>query len=179
MPGPGYAVLEDDEGRALLRFERVLPHPPERVWSALTAQEELYGWHPTPFELEPAVGGAIRFDAGGHGPEMPDGEVLEYDPPRTLAHTWGEDRLRWELEPHTQGCRLVLTHRFEDRFKAARDATGWDMCLEALASVLESPDAPRPERIDRVSPGWSELNHAYQERFGIPAELATPPPRSS
>jgi len=38
------------------------------------------------------------------------------------AHTWGEDELRWELRPHEDGCVLVLTHTFDDRFKAARDA---------------------------------------------------------
>src|SRR5918912_732649 len=50
------AVLEDDQGRSVLRFERVLRHAPERVWQALTEPGELGNWHPTPYELEPAHG---------------------------------------------------------------------------------------------------------------------------
>jgi hypothetical protein len=30
------AILQDEEGRSVLRFERLLRHPPERVWRALT-----------------------------------------------------------------------------------------------------------------------------------------------
>jgi uncharacterized protein YndB with AHSA1/START domain len=30
-----YAALRDEAGRAILRFERVVAHPPERVWRAL------------------------------------------------------------------------------------------------------------------------------------------------
>jgi hypothetical protein len=33
-----HATLEEVDGRPALRFERALPHPPERVWKALTAE---------------------------------------------------------------------------------------------------------------------------------------------
>jgi len=36
MSDTTYAVLKDGAGRAVLRFERVVTHPPERVWRALT-----------------------------------------------------------------------------------------------------------------------------------------------
>jgi hypothetical protein len=35
------AILQDHEGRAVLRFERPLSYPLERVWRALTEREEL------------------------------------------------------------------------------------------------------------------------------------------
>jgi uncharacterized protein YndB with AHSA1/START domain len=168
------AILQDEQGRAVLRFERTLRHSPERVWRALTESDELSGWHPSPFELEPSVGGTVRYLEVSEAPEMPDGEVTEYDPPRVLAHTWGEDQLRWELRPHDDGCLLILTHAFDDRFKAARDAAGWHLCLDALASMLDAGEAERDTR--RIPEGWPELNRAYEERFGIPPEKATPPP---
>jgi hypothetical protein len=34
MPVAPEAILQDQEGRAMLRFERKLAHPPERVWRA-------------------------------------------------------------------------------------------------------------------------------------------------
>ena len=169
------AVLEEDRGRPMLRFERALRHPPERVWRALTERAELSRWHPTPFELEPVAGGSVSFVSEEAGVEMPDGEVTEYDPPQVLAHTWGEDELRWELLPREDGCLLVLTHTFDDRFKAARDAAGWHQCLDALGSALDGTTAPQEDG-GRLPPGWRELNREYEQRFGIPADQATPPP---
>src|ERR671934_28515 len=80
----------------------------------------------------------------------------------------GDDLLRWELEPKGDGCRLVLLHIFDDRFKAARDAAGWHLCLDALETRLAgaSPGAPTGERA--IPGGWPELNAAYEQRFGIP-----------
>jgi uncharacterized protein YndB with AHSA1/START domain len=176
MPA-SHAVLQDHEGRWALRFERRLEQPPERVWSALTTEDELFDWHPTPFELEPAVGGRISFRRTPEGLEMPDGRVLEYDPPRLLAHTWGEDELRWELAAHEHGCVLRLTHIFDDRLKAARDAAGWDLCLDALAGSLAGVSRPQRGTGPSLPDGWSALNSQYQERFGIAAGEATPPPQ--
>jgi uncharacterized protein YndB with AHSA1/START domain len=182
MPDAANAVLQDEEGRSVLRFERVLRHPPDRVWRALTDPGELSAWHPTPFEVEPADGGGVvRYLPEGDVPDMPDGAVTEYDPPRLLAHAWGEDHLRWELQPHDGGCLLVLTHIFEDRFKAARDAAGWHVCLDALSEMVDG-ETPQlySHRAGGEAPaipqGWQELNREYEERFGIPPEKATPPP---
>jgi uncharacterized protein YndB with AHSA1/START domain len=178
MPVAPEAVLHDQEGRSVLRFERTLSHEPERVWRALTERGELTGWHPTPFEMEPEVGGTVRYvpgDEAPDAPEMPDGEVTEYDPPRVLAYTWGEDRLRWELRPDNEGCVLVLTHTFDDHFKAARDAAGWHVCLDALEAALQG-DANSRDVMSGPEKAWVDLNTAYEQRFGIPHDKATPPP---
>jgi uncharacterized protein YndB with AHSA1/START domain len=169
------AVLRDERGRAVLRFERTYPHPPERVWRALTDPDEMGGWHPSPFEHDPRAGGSVSYLPNPEIPEMPEGEVIEYDPPRVLAHTWSDDVLRWELRPHDDGCLLVLTHTFDDRFKAARDAAGWHVCLDALSAALAGAETSP----DMLTEGWSELNSAYEDRFGIPPEKATPPPEGS
>jgi uncharacterized protein YndB with AHSA1/START domain len=169
------AILQDAHGRSVLRFERLLRHPPEKVWKALTELDELRAWHPSPFELEPVLGGVVRY-LPPDGDAFGDGEVTEYHPPRVLAYTWGEDQLRWELEPREEGCLLVLTHVFDDRFKAARDAAGWHLCLDALSSSLDGAPSRRKGDDEGVPPGWRELNRAYEEQFGIPSDEATPPP---
>jgi hypothetical protein len=38
MPLARDAILQDQEGRSVLRFERTLRYPPERVWSADRSQ---------------------------------------------------------------------------------------------------------------------------------------------
>ena len=169
------AILEDDRGRTVLRFERTLRHPPERVWRALTEVDDLRGWHPSPFELEPEMGGTVRF-LPPDGDAFGDGRVTEYDPPRALAYTWGEDELRFELRDHDDGCLLVLTHTFDDHFKAARDAAGWTICLANLERALAGQPADAGGGSAEPPPEWQELNAEYQRRFGIPPEKATPVP---
>jgi uncharacterized protein YndB with AHSA1/START domain len=175
-----HATLEEVDGRPALRFERALPHPPERVWRALTDPEEQFTWHPTPARFEPETGGRAIWDPTGDVPDMDDGEVTDWDPPRLLGYTWVQeghrpDHLRWEIRPHADGCLLILVHTFEDRFKAARDGAGWHVCLDALAAGLDG--RPRRPGGDPDEPGpWTALNAEYQKRFGISPEEATPPP---
>jgi uncharacterized protein YndB with AHSA1/START domain len=88
------AILQDQEGRSTLRFERALSHPPERVWKALTELDELRAWHPSPFSFEPRVGSPLSFAPLPDGTAL-DGELLEYDPPRVLAYTWARTCSAW------------------------------------------------------------------------------------
>ncbi len=174
-----HAVLLEREGRSVLRFQRVLAHPRERVWRALTEREDLAAWHPTPFDLEPRAGGAIEFDAPEGMPTWPRGQVLACEQPSLLVHTWGpppEDELRWTLEEHGGGCLLTLEHHFADRFKAARDGAGWHLCLRALAALLDGREPAETGSPQSLPGGWSELNQNYQRRFAIDPHEATPVP---
>jgi uncharacterized protein YndB with AHSA1/START domain len=179
MPAKNGELIEVDE-RPALRFERVLPHSPERVWKALTDPDEMAAWHPTPARFEARAGGRVDFlDTGYEVFDVP-GEVLAYEPPTLLSYTWGQepgetpDRLRFELRPHDDGCLLTLVHSFDDRLKAARDGAGWHLCLDSLEGALDGAPQPPSESDD---PGtWEELNSEYQERYGILPEEATPPP---
>lgn len=101
--------------------EVIYPHPPERVWVALTDPRALAEWlMPNNFRAE--VGARFRF----HVDPMPgfsgisECEVLEVEAPRRLVYTWTvvptrptetpppAMRLEWTLEPHASGTRLVL-----------------------------------------------------------------------
>lgn len=176
------AIFEESGERATLRFERPLPHPPERVWRALTEPEEMFAWHPTPARFEPRAGGRVDWDPEGHVPDMEPGEVTDYDPPRLLGYTWGidesreDDHLRWELRPREDGCLVILVHTFSDRFKAARDGAGWHVCLDSLGAMLEGRTEPSGGASEVPGP-WEKLNARYQEKFGIPPEEATPVPK--
>ncbi len=175
MPLSADAILEDAKGRPALRFERLLDHPPDRVWLALTRLEDLRRWHPSPFELELRVGGTVNF-LPPVGDAFGSGLVTACEPPHLLEYSWGEDNLRWELEPCDSGTRLVLTHTFDDRLKAARDAAGWDLCLNALVTSLAGKAESLSRGESAIPAGWAALNQAYEQRFGIAPEQATPPP---
>jgi uncharacterized protein YndB with AHSA1/START domain len=99
-------------------LDAVYPHPPERVWRALTDPKELAAWL-MPNDFAPVVGHKFQFRVkpqwGWRG--IVDCEVLEVDPPRRLSYTWqGDPKYRvttvtWSLEPAPDGTRLVLEHR--------------------------------------------------------------------
>jgi len=154
-----------------LRFERTLAHPPDKVWRALTEPEHQAAWFPDAMEGERVVGATLRFVSR----EMPDypafhGEILVFDPPNTLEFTWGEDTLRFELEPTPGGTLLRFLDTFYELGKAARDGAGWHVCLEQLVHSLDGEELPwKPEE------HWQEVNAAYTEHLGPEASTLGPP----
>src|SRR5262245_26732204 len=115
---------------AIVRLERTLTHPPDVVWRALTNHDELLRWFPCEVVVEKwEVGAPMTFIFHEHDIEPMSGVVLEVDPPRELAFTWGEETLRMSLRPHGDG-RTILTLTDElARSFAARNAAGWEVCL--------------------------------------------------
>src|SRR5919197_916085 len=90
--------LIQDGDRWQLRFERQLPHPPARVWRALTEPEELRHWFPDQVAVsEWKVGAKLQFSDARARIEPFDGEVLAFEPPRVLEFRWGTDVIRFEL----------------------------------------------------------------------------------
>jgi uncharacterized protein YndB with AHSA1/START domain len=159
------SLEQAEDGTPMLRFERRYAHPVERVWRAITEPEELRAWFPQRVEFRPdlRVGAAVVYS---DDPNMPDatfdGEVLALDPPHLIELRWGTDLLRMELRADGDGTVLVFTDTFAERDKAARDATGWHVCLDALPSVLDGTPPPPGDPMDR----WAELNPGYVARFG-------------
>ncbi len=155
------ARLDIDDGRSTLRFDRLLAHPPERVWRAITDPAELGQWFPSAVIYEPRVGAPMQFDFGGeHGLDAWPGEVLEWDPPATFAFAWGDDVLRFALAPAGELTQLVFTHSFAHQpGKPARDAAGWSACLEAFDALLAGDLAG-------AAGSWSDHQEAHAALFG-------------
>jgi len=108
-----YGTYESYEGKPAVRFERVYPHPVERVWRSITVPEELATWFPSTIEGDLREGGALRFSFPDEIVEPMDGRVVELDPPKVFAFLWGKDLLRLELAPEGDGTRLTLTQTLE------------------------------------------------------------------
>jgi uncharacterized protein YndB with AHSA1/START domain len=132
------ATVVIGDGRPTVRLERQLSDPPSVVWKALTNREELRSWFPCDVVVEGGtwrVGAAISFP---FPPEIIDmtltGEVLEVVEPTRLAYTWGDDTLRFELSETGGGTLLVLYNELSPP-NAARNAAGWDDCLDRLAHL--------------------------------------------
>lgn len=141
-----------------VRLERVLASPPEAVWQALTEPEGLRGWFPCEISVDRwEVGASLTFSFPGHAEFTMDGVVLECDPPHSLAYLWGEETLRFQLEPVSSGSggtRLVMTDEMAASI-AARNAAGWHVCLDLLAG--------RPS--SQGDEGWRALFARYSAAY--------------
>jgi uncharacterized protein YndB with AHSA1/START domain len=154
------------DGRPGLRFERRLPHPPARVWTMLTDPDELAAWFPARVHVEAwEVGRALRFTFDEGGGET-TGRVLAVEPVRRLALEWEGDELLFELAGTDDGTLLTFTTLLAERDTAARNAAGWDVCLDALAGTSDAPSTGR-------TPAWEELYQGYVAG-GVPSGAAIP-----
>ena len=159
------------DDRPVLGFERRLSHPVDRVWRALTEPDELAGWFPSSVTLELGVGGRMSFTFED-GTRL-EGEITELDPPRLLAFNWGEDRLRFDLEPADGGHASVLhlTVALGERNKAARDAAGWHVTLDRLERRLGGEATVAPS--ERPTDEWRGYYDEYARR-GLPTGAPVP-----
>ena len=133
-----------------ISMEYDLPHPPARVWRALTDPELLAKWVMAN-DMRPVVGHAFTFRA--EPTPWWDGivhcEVLESDPPRLLRYSWRsgpessplDTVVTWTLTPTPSGgTRLALEQSgFLPANAFAYDGArmGWErMVGQGLTQVL-------------------------------------------
>ncbi len=107
-----------------IRIARDYPHPPEKVWRAVTDPALVPLWTATgaggrPEGFSPTVGTKFKFIAkpmpGWNG--VVDCEVLELNEPSLLRYSWtgGDGRgdvteVVYRLEPHAGGTRFSYEH---------------------------------------------------------------------
>ena len=148
-----------------LRLERSLAHAPEKVWRVLTEREFLRQWFPCDIEGEWQVGEPLKFMfLHGEGDNLPEedlrGEVLAVEPERLLEFRWGDHLIRFDLSAAGEGCRFALSESFDDASIGARDAAGWEMCLDNLDLILEGAAAAK-FAVDV----WRKKFEHYRQKF--------------
>jgi hypothetical protein len=99
-----------------------------------------------------------------------EGEMMVFDPPSALEYRWGDDTLRFDLEPRGDGCVLTFVNTLGELGRAARDAAGWHACLDLLGHHLAGEEPPWTP-FDR----WQQVHTTYVDRFGPEASTIGPP----
>ncbi|MFG2001587.1 SRPBCC domain-containing protein [Spirillospora sp. NPDC048911] len=151
-------VNETDGDLRTIRVDQFMPHPPERVWRALTDPDLLARWFmPCDFKLE--IGHRFTFTTDPRPNVRFQGvchcEVLEFDEGRMLRYSWtdpGEENgldstVTWRLEPEGTGTRLFLEHDGFDPDnpyqrlgrKIMGGGDGWAGVLRRFAGSLDEP----------------------------------------
>lgn len=167
-PGPaGDARIQRDGDKWTLVLVRDLKHAPEKVWEALTDPAHLREW--APFEANSSLataGATVRLTTAGM-PHVSETVVTRADAPRVLEYKWGNQDLRWELEPFGAGTRLTLWHNIDRRF-IAMGAAGWHICFDVLDHLLSGTPLGRMTGGEVMKfEGWQRLHSEYARQFGV------------
>ena len=119
--------------------EREIPHPPEKIWRALTQPHLIEEWLMNN-DFTPVVGHRFDFRADWGSVEC---RVLAVEPNQTLSYTWGAYGLAsvvtWTLTPTSAGTHLRMeqTGFRPDQPRYYQGAKyGWPRFLAALEQVL-------------------------------------------
>ncbi|CAN7702795.1 SRPBCC family protein [Caballeronia sp. LjRoot29] len=168
MPGPaaGAAVRKDGEKWTLI-LVRELRHPPEKVWKALTDPASLREWAPFDADRNLASVGPVKLSTvGTPTPQISASQVTRAEEPKLLEYRWGENDMRWQLEPVDGGTRLTLWHNI-DRGFISMGAAGWHICLDVLDRLVAGDPIGRIVGGEAMKFGWPRLNIEYGKQFDI------------
>jgi uncharacterized protein YndB with AHSA1/START domain len=126
--------------------EREMPHPPEKLWRALTQPHLIEEWL-MKNDFAPQVG--HRFKLRGEWGGVLDCEVLVVEPNKELAYTWNhvhddaafnlQSTVTFTLTPTAAGTRLRMEQsgfRPDQRQAFGGARTGWEQMLAKLEQVL-------------------------------------------
>ncbi len=123
--------------------EREMPHPPEKIWRALTQPHLIEGWL-MQNDFEPVVDHRFNLRADWGAVEC---RVLAIEPIKTLSYTWAayglESVVTWTLTPTSTGTHLRMEQSGfrPDQQQAYQGAEGgWPRFLATLELVLARMD---------------------------------------
>ena len=153
------AIVEAGDAFVIVRVETAASL--ERTFHALASRNVVDWWvrpgvfNTTEWTGDVRVGGHWR--AGGlfrGEPYAVEGEFLEVDPPRRLAHRWrasgapgAPTTVEYRLEKVGGTTRVTLRHSgFASREACANFGVGWQTSLDRLAEVLGSDRHPPEPR---------------------------------
>lgn len=126
-------------------IERVFPHPPEKLWRALTDKTLVAQWL-LKNDLEPEIGREFQFrsEPVAKWDGIIDCKVLAVDPLKELSYSWralGLDSVVvFTLTPVGGGTHVRMEH---SGFRSDQDAAfkgasyGWQKFLGNLEQVIE------------------------------------------
>jgi uncharacterized protein YndB with AHSA1/START domain len=131
-----------------LVIEREMPHPPEKIWRALTQGALIEEWL-MKNDFQPLVGHRFSFRStpvpGWDG--VIDGEVLQLEPNSRLSYSWetmgSKSVVAWTLTPTKSGTHVRME---QNGFRSQNDANykgatyGWTKFIGNMERVVAGLD---------------------------------------
>jgi uncharacterized protein YndB with AHSA1/START domain len=132
-------MSEPDTTTRSVVVERELPHPPEKIWRALTQGPLIEEWL-MKNDFQPVVGHRFNLSADWGSVAC---QVLAVEPNKTLSYTWGAfghgSVVTWTLTATSTGTHLRLEQSGfgPDQQQAYHGArAGWPRFLAKLEQVV-------------------------------------------
>jgi uncharacterized protein YndB with AHSA1/START domain len=131
-----------------LTIERELPHPPEKVWRALTESQLIQEWL-MGNDFQPEVGHRFKFRSTPvpNWDGVIDSQVLVIEPVSRLSYSWGtmgmESVVTWTLTPTASGTHVRMEHSgFPSEESASYKGAkyGWTSFIGKLENVVGGLD---------------------------------------
>jgi uncharacterized protein YndB with AHSA1/START domain len=123
--------------------EREMPHPPEKIWRALTQSPLIEEWL-MKNDFQPVVDHRFNLHADWGAVDC---QVLAVEPNKKLSYTWAayglESVVTWTLTPTSAGTHLRMEQSGfrPDQQQAYQGAKGgWQQFFAALEQVLARID---------------------------------------
>jgi uncharacterized protein YndB with AHSA1/START domain len=125
-------------------IEREMPHPPEKIWRALTEGPLIKEWL-MDNDFEPVVGHGFKFRSTPvpNWDGIINGAVLIVEPSKKLSYSWGtmgmESVVVWTLAATSGGTLVRMEH---SGFRSDQDAAykgaqyGWNKFIGGLERVV-------------------------------------------
>jgi uncharacterized protein YndB with AHSA1/START domain len=124
--------------------EKEFPHPPSKVWRALTESSLIEQWlMKNDFQPVPGRSFSLRRDPAPNWNGVIDCQVLAVEPLKTLSYTWGtlglESIVTFTLTPTNAGTHVRVEQSGfpldrEQNYKGAK--YGWQHFFSGLEKVL-------------------------------------------
>jgi uncharacterized protein YndB with AHSA1/START domain len=127
--------------------ELTIETAPQRVWGAITQQDEIVRWWAYEARVKPEVGslgefrfrppaGALQFEVA----ELDEGSKVHWISRQGPAPHWEGTSVTWQLTPVQNGTKLVFTHDGFAQVDEAYEQTrgNWAYFLDSLKSYLET-----------------------------------------
>jgi uncharacterized protein YndB with AHSA1/START domain len=139
-----------------LRYVIYIAATPEKVWEGFVSKESnRILFMGAELEADWRAGGAMAWvGPGPDGKPMKyvHGEVLQYDPPKTLQYTFSmgqsdtPSRVTAELVAETEATKVTVTHDHwaEGDSAYAATADGWPRILSRLKTLIETGKTFKP-----------------------------------
>lgn len=123
--------------------EREIPHPPEKIWRALTQPHLIQEWL-MKSDFKAVVGYHFKFSADWGSVDC---RVVAIEPNKTLSYTWGayglESVVTWTLTPIGTGTLLRMEQagfRPDQQQAYGGAKAGWLRFFASLEQVLARPE---------------------------------------
>lgn len=149
----------------MVEFERILSHPIEKVWDALTNPAILRIWM-TEVKMDFKPGGKMKLYFQDADKTVTYGQIVTIEKPTKFEWLWEEEFASWQLEAiDDKQTRLRFTYsRLPDNYAFSAPA-GWHVILDQMETVLNGRTEPYPLGVDKQpTPEALALQEIYKKQ---------------